>query len=217
MLSSCDRKKRFKWRLCTNLILGRRYSFLSLSFSQDSYFAFVKAVQVGTYRGSNALLACFVDKEMVSSAYFHSFIYQAPQNLNCLLLIIFPLKIVKEGVISCTWRRLEHQPRISTTTEQQEIDLGRWRILIQIFRQIDWNDEAMTWKINRRITKIVKPMTKITKTMHQSIVLTVNCKFEHLNFNTRGPEIPWLVFPFTYSGLKIESFNILNLRIAIQH
>ena len=60
MLSSCDRKKRFKWRLCTNLILGRRYSFLSLSFSQESYFAFVKAVQVGY-----ALLACFVDKEFV--------------------------------------------------------------------------------------------------------------------------------------------------------
>ena len=53
--------------------------------------------------------------------------------------------------------------------------------------------------------------------MHQSIVLTVNCKFEHLNFNPRGQEIPWLVFPFTYSGLKIESFNILNLRITIQH
>ena len=60
-------------------------------------------------------------------------------------------------------------------------------------------------------------MTKITKTMHQSIVLTVNCKFEHLNFNTRGQEIPWLIFPFTYSGLKIESFNILKLRITIQH
>ena len=62
-----------------------------------------------------------------------------------------------------------------------------------------------------------KPMTKITKTMHQSIVPTVNCKFEHLKFNTRRQEIPWLVFPFTYSRLKIESFNILNLRITIQH
>ena len=42
---------------------------------------FVEAVQVGTYLGSNALLASFVDKEMVSSAYFQSSIYQAPKKI----------------------------------------------------------------------------------------------------------------------------------------
>ena len=80
-LSSFDWKNGFKWRLCINLILGCRYSFLSLSFSRESYFPFVEAVQVGTYLKSNALLVSFVDKEVVSSAYFHSSVYQAPKKI----------------------------------------------------------------------------------------------------------------------------------------